>query len=93
MRVGLMRAYFRVCQVKTQSLNAAGICSYGEHAASVTNDAMFAAGHGAMTAWNVTEFGPKAIAKRTAKKAGLAVLSDLGKQPKNKPLEGGTNEK
>lgn len=40
-----------------------------------------------MAAWNVHELGFKAIAKRTAKEAGLQVLKDLGPPPKDKQIE------
>lgn len=68
-----------------QTLRPSAIGRYGAEMARVTKDGMYAVGHGGMTAWNVTELGPKAIAKRTAKKAGLSLLSDLGSDKAPKP--------
>ena len=50
---------------------------YGEEAGTLTENTMYTAGHVAMTAYNVDNIGVKAVAKRTAKETGKAVLHDL----------------
>lgn len=50
---------------------------YGEEAGQLTENTMYTAGHVAVAAYNVDNLGIKAIAKRTAKETGKAVLQDL----------------
>ena len=47
---------------------------YGGEAASVTGEAMGAAGNTAQAIWNVRKLGPKAIVKSTARETGKAML-------------------
>lgn len=49
---------------------------YGEAAGDVTGDAMDAAGNTAKAYWNIKKLGAKAIAKKTAKDTGKAILED-----------------
>uniref|UniRef100_A0A914XFV3 Inheritance of peroxisomes protein 1 n=1 Tax=Plectus sambesii TaxID=2011161 RepID=A0A914XFV3_9BILA len=61
---------------------------YGDQAAATTHNAMYAAGHGTMTAFNVANFSIRGIAKRTASKAGVTMLKDLsGTVKKGRPAE------
>ncbi|GFN94215.1 spartin-like [Plakobranchus ocellatus] len=50
---------------------------YGDEAGALTENTMYAAGNVAMAAYNVDNIGIKAVAKRTAKETGKAVLHDL----------------
>ena len=53
---------------------------YGNDAAEVVGNALFSVGNLALTTHNVQSLGVKAIAKRTAKDAGKAVLKDYIKE-------------
>lgn len=48
---------------------------YGDEVGDVTHDAMGAAGNAVLTVWNVKQLGPKAIAKRTLKDTGKAIMN------------------
>lgn len=50
----------------------------------MTNELLYSAGFAAGTAWNVENMGIKAIAKRSAKEAGVAFLKDLGTKGEKK---------
>lgn len=56
---------------------------YGEQAGVVVDDALYSGLNIGVTAWNVDNMGLKAIAKRSAKSAGLQLLSDLNKPNDN----------
>lgn len=55
---------------------------YGTDVGEVVGNAVFSIGNLALTTHNVQSFGVKAIAKRTAKDAGKAVLKDYVEQEK-----------
>lgn len=59
---------------------------YGNEAAEVVGNALFSVGNLALTTHNVQSLGVKAVAKKTAKDAGKAVLQDY---IKNENQEGG----
>lgn len=63
---------------------------YGPDAANLTKATAIAAGQATMAAWNIQSLGPKSIAKRTAKTAGLALLKDLTQKDKAKALGDGS---
>ncbi|XP_052251062.1 spartin-like [Dreissena polymorpha] len=56
---------------------------YGNDAGEFTENTLYSVGNIAMTAHNANNLGVKAIAKRAAKDAGKAVLSDLAVKHKN----------
>lgn len=62
---------------------------YGNEAAEVVGNALFSVGNLALTTHNVQSLGVKAVAKKTAKDAGKAVLQDY---IKNENQEGETSE-
>jgi spartin len=67
---------------------------YGQDAGKLTEDTLHATGGIAVTAYNVSSLGVKAIAKRAAKDAGAAVVQDYHKEAgkSNKQNNGTTTE-
>lgn len=57
---------------------------YGYEASQATENALYATGNIAMTAYNAEHLGVKAVAKRAAKDTGKAVLQDMSEQRNNK---------
>jgi len=57
---------------------------YGPEAGNLSENTLYSVGNLALTAHNANNFGVKAIAKRAAKDAGKAVVSDLAEQQKQK---------
>lgn len=74
-------------QRKTYDKNSYLFDRYGEHAGLLTENTLFAAGNVAMTAHNADNLGIKAIAKRTAKATGKAVLHDIKEVHKSQQLD------
>ncbi|GFR73085.1 spartin-like [Elysia marginata] len=75
--VGLEAAAKSLGKSLTQETVQVVTHKYGEEAGILTENTMYAAGHVAVTAYNVDNIGVKALAKRTAKETGKAVLHDL----------------
>lgn len=72
--------YHSVTKATVETVNH----KYGEEVSEVTGHAMAAAGNTAQAYWNVKKLGAKAIAKRTAKDTGRAVLHDEAQMINNK---------
>ncbi|CAJ0567753.1 unnamed protein product, partial [Mesorhabditis spiculigera] len=53
---------------------------YGDEAAQTTHHGLHAAGHTGLAAFQLWDLGPRSVAGRMARKAGLQVLSDLHKK-------------
>ena len=53
---------------------------YGSEAAKLSENALYAVGNVAMTAYNVDNLGVKAIAKRAAKDTGKELIKDIHKE-------------
>lgn len=53
------------------------IIRYGSEAAKLSENALYAVGNVAMTAYNVDNLGVKAIAKRAAKETGKELVKDI----------------
>lgn len=60
---------------------------YGPEAARATEDALYTAGSAAITAQNVGDLGPKAVAKKVAKETGKQVVN--GHANRNAQVQGG----
>ncbi len=56
---------------------------YGNDAGNLTENALYATGGIAMTAYNASNIGVKAMAKRAAKDTGRAVVEDYNKKAKS----------
>ncbi|CAP31607.1 Protein CBG12661 [Caenorhabditis briggsae] len=50
---------------------------YGDDASDTTHHALFAAGHGTLAAAQLWDLGPRSVAGRMARKAGIQMVSDL----------------
>ncbi|CAB3407873.1 unnamed protein product [Caenorhabditis bovis] len=50
---------------------------YGDEASETTHHALFAAGHGTLAASQLWDLGPRSVAGRMARKAGIQLVSDL----------------
>lgn len=68
------------------------LCRYGNEAAEVVGNALFSVGNLALTTHNVQSLGVKAVAKKTAKDAGKAVLQDYIKNENQEGETSGANE-
>ncbi|GMR53106.1 hypothetical protein PMAYCL1PPCAC_23301 [Pristionchus mayeri] len=68
---------------------------YGDDAATTTHHTLYAAGHGTLAAAQLWDLGPRSIAGRMARKAGIQVVRDLdsSKKYEKKPLEDGEDGK
>lgn len=53
-------------------------CRYGSQVGLATENAMYAVGNTFLSAHNITQLGPKAIAKRAAKDTAKAVVNPAG---------------
>lgn len=60
-------------------------CRYGNEVGEVVGNAVFSIGNLALTTHNVQSLGVKAVAKRTAKDAGKAVLKDYVEKKEKDP--------
>lgn len=50
---------------------------YGDDASDTTHHALFAAGHGTLAAAQLWDLGPRSVAGRMARKAGIQMVTDL----------------
>ncbi|CAI2321112.1 unnamed protein product [Caenorhabditis sp. 36 PRJEB53466] len=50
---------------------------YGDEASDATHHALFAAGHGTLAAAQLWDLGPRSVAGRMARKAGIQMVTDL----------------
>ncbi|CAI5439332.1 unnamed protein product [Caenorhabditis angaria] len=53
---------------------------YGEEASETTHHALFAAGHGGLAAAQIWDLGPRSVAGRMARKAGIQMVRDLDRK-------------
>ncbi|CAD6186268.1 unnamed protein product [Caenorhabditis auriculariae] len=61
---------------------------YGDEASETTHHALHAAGHGSLAAFQLWDLGPRSIAGRVARKAGIQIVTDLhGKRVKITEVE------
>ncbi|GBL91541.1 Protein spartin [Araneus ventricosus] len=67
--------------LSTETVNIVGH-RYGNEAGEVVGNAVYSIGNLALTTHNVQSLGVKAVAKRTAKDAGKAVLKDYAEDVK-----------
>ncbi|CAL2028927.1 unnamed protein product [Caenorhabditis brenneri] len=50
---------------------------YGDDASDTTHHALFAAGHGTLAAAQLYDLGPRSVAGRMARKAGIQMVTEL----------------
>lgn len=60
---------------------------YGDDASDTTHHALFAAGHGTLAAAQLWDLGPRSVAGRMARKAGIQMVSDLHHSRKGSRLD------
>jgi len=58
--------------------------SYGPEASQTTHHALHALGHTTLASFQIYEFGPRSIAGRMARKAGLQIVQGIGTQTETK---------
>uniref|UniRef100_A0A915MQ87 MIT domain-containing protein n=1 Tax=Meloidogyne javanica TaxID=6303 RepID=A0A915MQ87_MELJA len=58
---------------------------YGPEASQTTHHALHALGHTTLASFQIYEFGPRSIAGRMARKAGLQIVQGFGTQTETKP--------
>ncbi|VDN51271.1 unnamed protein product [Dracunculus medinensis] len=59
---------------------------YGDDASTVTHNALFATGHTTLAAFQIWDLGPRSIAGRAARKAGIQFVNDLHKSRSNSKI-------
>lgn len=59
---------------------------YGDEASEATHHALFAAGHGSLAAAQLWDLGPRSIAGRMARRAGVELVRDLHEKRAGEPL-------
>lgn len=60
---------------------------YGDDASDTTHHALFAAGHGTLAAAQLWDLGPRSVAGRMARKAGIQMVTDLHHSRKGSQLD------
>ncbi|KAF1771071.1 hypothetical protein GCK72_002896 [Caenorhabditis remanei] len=60
---------------------------YGDDASDTTHHALFAAGHGTLAAAQLWDLGPRSVAGRMARKAGIQIVTDLHHSRKGSQME------
>uniref|UniRef100_A0A1I7TD11 Inheritance of peroxisomes protein 1 n=2 Tax=Caenorhabditis tropicalis TaxID=1561998 RepID=A0A1I7TD11_9PELO len=60
---------------------------YGDDASDTTHHALFAAGHGTLAAAQLWDLGPRSVAGRMARKAGIQMVSDLHHSRKGSQID------
>lgn len=60
---------------------------YGDDASDTTHHALFAAGHGTLAAAQLWDLGPRSVAGRMARKAGIQMVTDLHHSRKGSQMD------
>ncbi|WKX89789.1 hypothetical protein Q1695_008997 [Nippostrongylus brasiliensis] len=66
---------------------------YGDEASEATHHALFAAGHGSLAAAQLWDLGPRSVAGRVARRAGVQIVRDLHEKQLGEPLPVKTKSK